>query len=170
MAVYFLYFIEQGSGIPIDRAFADEIIGTMFGHKQIVIKPNADHEVTDMFPMVLSTFEQAREHPWLKPLRWVFLHPEAEALLQDYEHPEDNVIYCIGSDQNGFGGVIPGSLEADFLRVAAPDSNEENRTRSFHAASILPLVVYDRALKLWLASRSHAEGGRSGQKQRLTKR
>lgn len=168
--ICFLYFIEPGSGIPIDRAFADQIISTMFGHKQVVINPNADHEVLDMFPMVLSTFEQAYQHPWLKPLRWVFLHPEAEALLQDYEHPEDDVIYCIGSDQNGFGGVIPGSLEADFLRVAAPDSNEEIRTRSFHAASILPLVVYDRALKLWLASHASRRRGRSGQKQRLTKR
>ena len=134
--------------MPIDRAFADQIIGGMFEHKQVIINPNADHEVTDMFPMVLFTFEEARQHPWLKPLRWVLLHPQAETYLQDYEHPEDDVIYCVGSDRDGFG-VAVNSIDADFLRVAAPDRDEENRTKEFHAAAILSTVVYDRALKLW---------------------
>lgn len=146
--ICFLYFIEQGSGIPLDRAFADQIIGAIFEHKQVIIKPDADHEVTDRFPMVLRTFEQAREHPWLKPLHWVLLHPRSEAFLQDYEHPEDDVIYCVGSDRDGFG-IEVNSIDADFLRIAAPDRNEENRTKEFHAISILPIVVYDRALKLW---------------------
>ena len=119
----------------------------MFEHRQVIINPNADHEIVDRFPMVLSTFEQARQHPWLKSLRWVLMHPRAKMLLQEYGHPEDDVIYCIGSDRDGFG-VEPGGIDADFLRLnVGPD--EESKTKEFHAAVVLPAVAYDRALKLW---------------------
>lgn len=149
MAVYFLYHIEPWSGIPVDRSWADEILGGMFDFRQVIIEPTGEMTSSIMgYPLVLKSLEEAKAHPDLANLKWVYFHAQAKMTLQEYEHPNDNVIYCIGSDTTGLSGG-PVDFDGDVLRLAAPDPESNNRNREFHAASILPLVAYDRALKMW---------------------
>lgn len=163
MAIYFLYHIEPWSGIPIDRSLTDQILGSMFEYRQVIIDQTGEMKSSIMgYPLVLQSLEEAKSHPDLNKLKWVYLHAQAKKTLQEYKHPKDNVIYCIGADTTGLGGG-PEDFDGDVLRIAAPDPNHDDGKREFHAASILPLVAYDRALKIWLASRS-------GQEQRMTKR
>lgn len=149
MAVYFLYHIDPWSGIPIDRPLADQILGYMFEFKQVIIDPTGEMQSSVMgYPLVLKSLEEAKAHPDLAKLKWVYFHAQAKKTLQEYKHPEDEVIYCIGSDTTGLSGG-PEDFDGDVLRVAAPDPNHDDGKREFHAASILPLIAYDRALKMW---------------------
>ncbi len=146
MAVYFLYHIDPWSGIPIDRSMADEILGGIFEYKQVIIEPTGEVKSSVLgYPLVLRSLEEAKVHPDLVNLKWVYFHSQAKKTLQEYEHPEDNVIYCIGSDTTGLSGG-PEDFDGDVLRLG---------NREFHAASILPLVAYDRALKIWQRQLSH---------------
>lgn len=149
MAVYFLYHIDPWSGIPINRSLADQILGGMFEYRQVIIDQTGEMKSSVMgYPLVLKSLEEAKAHPDLANLKWVYFHAQAKKTLQEYKHPKDNVIYCIGSDSIGLGGG-PEDFDGDVLRVAAPDPDHDDGKREFHAASILPLVAYDRALKLW---------------------
>lgn len=153
--VYFLYFIDPWSGIPMNRSLADQILGGMFGYLQVIIDPSGEMQSSIMgFPLVLKSFEEAKARPELANLKWVYFHAQAKKTLQDYVHPEDEVIYCIGSDSTGLGGG-PEDFDGDVLRLAAPDPDHDDGMREFHAASILPLVAYDRALKMWQKSLSN---------------
>lgn len=147
--ICFLYHIEPSSGIPIDRSLADQILGYMFGFQQVIIDPTGNTRPSAIgFPLVLKTIDEARGHPELSKLKWVYFHAHAKKTLQEYEHPKDNVIYCVGSDWTGLGHDFE-ELDGDILRVAAPDPDSDDGKREFFAASILPIVAYDRALKLW---------------------
>src|SRR3989344_3626760 len=144
--VYFLFHIERAN-IPIDRAFVSELFGSlMFPAQQVIIDSTGEIEPSAQNPFVFKTFDEARAHPELAKLKWVFFHARAKEYLQEYDHPEDNVIYCVGSDWMGFGHG-PGELDGDWLRVAAPDPGRDDGIQEFHAATLLPLIVYDRALK-----------------------
>jgi hypothetical protein len=144
--VYFLYFVEGHPGLPVQRPFADQIAGYMFGFRQVIIDPNkAFHEEVRHFPLVLRSFEQAREHPLLRDLTWVFLDPYGTVELKDFKHPTEDVIYCFGSDWNGFGeDVVP--LGAT-VRVDLPGNADPGSRREFFASTLLPIVAYDRVLK-----------------------
>lgn len=155
MAVYFLYHIDPWSGIPINRSLADQILGYMFEFKQVIIDPTGKMQSSVIgYPLVLKSLEEARAHPDLARLKWVYFHAQAKKTLQDYVHPEDEVIYCIGSDSTGLGSS-PEDFDGDVLRVAAPDPDSDDGKREFHAASILPIIAYDRALKLWQRRHLH---------------
>lgn len=128
---------------------ADEILGGMFEFKQVIIDASGEMKSSVMgYPLVLRSLEEAKAHPDLANLKWVYFHAQAKKTLQEYKHPKDNVIYCIGSDTTGLSGG-PEDFDGDVLRVAAPDPDNDDGNREFHAASILPLVAYDRALKMW---------------------
>src|SRR3972149_1823522 len=154
--VYFLFHIEPAN-LPIDRAFTAELFGSlMFPAQQVIINQTGEIQPSTENQFVFKTFDEARAHPDLANLKWVFFHNRAKKYLQEYGHPEDNVIYCVGSDWMGLG-YGPGDLEGDWLRVAAPDPDTDDGIQEYHAATLLPLIAYDRAMKLW-------------QKRHLTKR
>ena len=146
--ICFLYHIDPGTVIPLERPFADQVVGYMFGWQQVIIDPHETfHKSEDKWPLVLRSLEEARQHPWLKDLRWVYLSAGAKNSIQEFEHPDDNIIYCIGSDAYGFGEDV--SMH-ETLRLFTPDPDkEEHKTREFFTATVLPMVAYDRALKLW---------------------
>lgn len=146
--IYFLYHVEPGTAIPLDRSYADQVIGYMFGYNQVIIDPSEMfHKEEHKNPLVLRSLQEAKQHPWLKDLRWIYLSAQGKKSLQEFEHPADNVVYCIGSDAYGFGEDV--SMH-ETLRLFTPDpDSEEHKTREFFTATVLPMVVYDRAFKIW---------------------
>jgi hypothetical protein len=145
--IFFLYHLGGVAGLPTDRSHADQILGYMFGYQQVII--DADElfpERKDMTPLILRTVEEAREHPLLKDLRWVLMDPQGKTNLQEYVHPEDNVVYCFGSDWYGHGRDV--SME-ETVRVALPDPDEVYTDRVFFVSTMIPIVAYDRAFKIW---------------------
>lgn len=149
MAIYFLYYLNTDTPSPFDwqsmMIRADQVIG-MFQWGQVLVDPDGVHAPHSIWPLVVvRSLNEALAHPLLSKLKWVWLDAKANTTLQEYVHPKDNVIYCIGHDATGFEGRSIGDLPGDKLGVWTPDPNRE-----YYAETIIHLVVYDRALKtLW---------------------
>lgn len=69
--------------------------------------------------------------------RFVFLTPQGNNYLDEFEHPKDNIIYCIGHDATGFGELDISKAETLKLRT----------DRSCYAITVFPFVVYDRFVR-----------------------
>ena len=146
MGVYFLVYLEGDRGRPFDwpscMVRADQVVG-MFNwnivYLDMVGQLNQGQEGN---PLIVHSLDEALAHPDLMALQWVWLHPKGTDTLQKYEHPSDNVVYCVGSDFVGFDNKEVSELNGDVLRVWTPDPNRE-----YYAETVIHLVVYDRALK-----------------------
>jgi len=69
--------------------------------------------------------------------QWVFLHPDADTFLDEFEHPDGQVMYAIGSDFDGFGRPV-GDLPGVKVKLRNPDE--------ILAKLVVPVVLYDRHL------------------------
>ena len=56
-------------------------------------------------PLVCRTLEEALALPTFHGHTFVWLDPQAQVYLDEFAHPEDGVVYCVGSDVVGFGGL-----------------------------------------------------------------
>ena len=91
------------------------------------------------------TIDDAMEDPRFKDLTWIWLSLEDSAeYLDEHKHPEDNVIYCIGSDFDGFDGKDPATLSGPKLKLRQILKEKGE----WYATTVVPLVVYDRFLYL----------------------
>lgn len=148
MAVFFLFFASYDSPAPFDwqtqMTRADQVVG-MFGWRLIIVEPRNLIPVSrDDNPMVVRSLDQAIARADLAGMQWVWLHPQGTQLLQDFAHPADNVVYCVGHDDTGFSKQM-NQLQGDVLRIWGPDPNRE-----FFADTAMHIVVYDRVVKLQL--------------------
>lgn len=97
------------------------------------------------------------KHPWVYPTvdealadsdhaddTWVWLHAEADDYLDEYEHPEENVIYCVGSNYDGFDGKDINELPGVKLKLRQPPRH----VGEWFAGMVTALVCYDRFLYL----------------------
>ena len=86
--------------------------------------------------------QEALDDPAHRGFKWIWLTPEGDTFLDEIKHPKKKVIYCVGSDIHGFEGLdLPGKKVK--LRYPTEASSEE-----WPAAMVLPLVLYDRYLRL----------------------
>lgn len=91
------------------------------------------------------TIKEAVNDPDLSKLKWVWMCPGVDAeYLDEFDHPEDNVVYCIGSDYDGFDNLPVDELPGVKIKLRQPVGH----TGEWFAAMVIPLVVYDRFLKL----------------------
>lgn len=91
------------------------------------------------------TIDDALADPRFKNLVWVWLSLEkSDKYLDEYIHPEDDVIYCIGSDFDGFDGKNVSKLTGPKLKLR----QISKKTGEWYATTVVPLVAYDRFLYL----------------------
>ena len=91
-----------------------------------------------------ATIADAIADPDLSELTWIFLDACGETYLDEYEHPADDVVYCIGSDFDGFDGTPHDELPGTLLKLRQVPEH----TGEWFASIVAPLVVYDRFLYL----------------------
>lgn len=91
-----------------------------------------------------ATLDGALSDPLFDNHDWVWLDIHGEGYLDEFTHPVDNVIYCIGSDFIGFDGKDLSTLPGAKLKLRQlPD-----QTGEWYAAMVAPIVAYDRFLYL----------------------
>ena len=66
--------------------------------------------------------------------RIVFLDGAGDIELKDFEHPEDNVIYCVGSDPDGFGDLDMTDKETVRLPIQG----------KWHGFTVVPIIAAAR--------------------------
>jgi hypothetical protein len=140
MTAYLLYYRET-SRVESTNAYMKRM-AFYHGMETIVIDRKGDMPGSvPRFP----TIDEAMADPRFKDLTWVWLSLEdSDEYLDEYVHPSDDVIYCIGSDFDGFDGKDVTTLPGPKLRLR----QIEKETCEWYATTVIPLVAYDRFLYL----------------------
>jgi hypothetical protein len=95
-------FYREPNAMGRDFAYLDRLLN-MFGFTPIVIDPEAEetHYGAHFYPSLTDAVTDPR---WADHT-WIWLDPNGSMRLDDITPPPNgNVIYCVGSDKNGFGG------------------------------------------------------------------
>lgn len=77
---------------------------------------------------------------------WVFLSEHAKRTLDQYTHPKSDVIYCVGSDTDGFQGLDLSDHTA--VRYATPFTEKMTKPPVWYAATVVPMVLGHRIEQL----------------------
>ena len=124
------------SVVSRDYTWMDRFI-TYFGMEMQLIDPaGVFKRESGRFPVVYYTLDEALDA--LKDLTWVFLDSQGEYILDEFDHPMEQTVYAFGANVDGFGKSLQGLGHTVKLRL--PDE--------IYALHALPIVLYDRALKL----------------------
>ena len=133
----FLFYNEHETLVPNQRVLIDSWC-SMAGMNHIMVDKTASLRRTN--GNVFGTIGEAVEaHPGHQ---WVFLSEKAETTLRSFEHPVVDVIYCVGSDTDGFQGLDLAPHSSVRLSTSHRPNNE------WHAALVVPIVIADRMLRL----------------------
>lgn len=100
MTVYLLHYHEATNADPSICKWAG-----MFDMLPVYIDRDGRRgksKSIKIFPHI----EEATVDPDLRKLTWVWLDSGADVYLDEFEHPDDDVVYCIGSDYVGFDADI----------------------------------------------------------------
>jgi len=140
MAAYLLYYRET-SRVESTNAYMKRM-AFYHGMETIVIDRKGDMPGSvPRFPTIDEALADARfkDHTWV----WLALTDGAN-YLDEYKHPADEVIYCVGSDFDGFDGKDPSKLPGPKLKLR----QIHKRIGEWYATTVVPLVAYDRFLYL----------------------
>ncbi len=130
-----LFYHEDDTAIENQWSTIDQWLG-MFNFSTIVIDRVGDFaHVSNVY----GTLDDAWADPQWRSYTWVYMRADDTLpLLDEYAHPADNVIYCVGSDSVGFDGKTDAELNGDVLTIRSQQIG-----RSYYAATIVPIICYD---------------------------
>lgn len=133
--IVFLYHHENCEGIP-PRVEADRYCA-LFGYYLRLIDFVGD--LLAVTNDVYSTLQEALDDPRFEDWTWVFIDSKATDKLEDFQHPEDKVVYVFGADTDGFarhGKPLKGPRL--LVSNAYPDGYEH------YAVTCIPVVATHR--------------------------
>ena len=139
MSAYLLFWHEPSSRFERTYSWIHKQCG-IYGLEPLVIDPTRTWPIDrpDLPQLVYYALEDVLADDRFAGHTFVWLDPKATQALEDFEHPEDAVVYCVGSDMSGFGG-----LEWEGPRVRILGEGGE-----YFAAVCVPILCYDRWLYL----------------------
>jgi hypothetical protein len=91
-------------------------------------------------PYWFHSIAEAQAHPAFAGYTWVWLTAEGDTYLDEYPHPADNVVYCIGDNVVGFQGGM-----GDGPRLKVRPMNPEIPDNAEHPAELVAdILIFDR--------------------------
>lgn len=132
-----LFYKEEDTFIPNERTIIDQWCA-MDGMTHLVIDKTQKLRQTN--GNIFSTIEDAvRKFP---NHEFVFMSEKATKTLDQYTHPIDNVIYCVGSDTDGFQNFDISGYPNFQLKTTVKQGNH------WYASSVVPMIIADRMLRI----------------------
>jgi hypothetical protein len=112
----------------------------MYGLVPIVIDPEGEwpSERPDLPQLVYASLRDVLADKRFRYCVFVWLDHRGTVVLDEFKHPEDHVVYCIGSDLTGFD---------EMPEREGPKVRLRNDSEMF-ANIVVPIVCYDRYLYL----------------------
>jgi hypothetical protein len=110
----------------------------------VVIDLAGRNRLSDKPPFNFRSLQDAHDSPHLAGYTWVWLKANGAVYLDEFAHPADNVIYCIGDDQTGFQGL---DLPGPSIKLR-PTNEQVLDEAEWWAAMVAPQVLYDRFMYL----------------------
>ncbi len=138
MSVNVIFYRETTTAIENQHPFVDQFLG-MFNYQGWVIDRERDWpDRTRAF----TSLDEAWAHPGFVGYQWVYFSSDAPTWLDEYVHPIDNVVYVIGSDDDGYDGKPLRELRGAVLSIRGWEPG-----RNYYAATCVPIICYDRWLR-----------------------
>lgn len=131
-----LFYIEDDTSIPNQRTMIDAWCA-MAGMTHIMVDKTGLLKQTNgnIFSSIDEAISAFPDH------EFVFMSEKSSKLLSEYIHPAANVIYCVGSDTDGYQSLDLSLYKSYKLDTTTKVGNE------WYAASIVPMVIADRMLR-----------------------
>jgi len=104
-------------------------------HKVFPVIIGGESTNTRFAPWRFPTYDDARNSPELKDASWVYLDLDGEVTLDEFEHPQGDTVYALGSDYSGFDNHVRDGI------IVTVEGGQQ------YAAVIAPSVLYDRYIK-----------------------
>lgn len=132
-----LFYIETDTQLENNRIWIDQWC-SMVGFTHIMIDKTKQMRKTNknVFWSIQEAVAAYPDH------EFVFMEQMADTKHTDFVHPTDNVIYCVGSDDDGFQGY--NTSRHMTLTLSNKRSKEES---SYYAATIIPMLLADIFLR-----------------------
>lgn len=118
--------------------FITKLCGHYSLHPIVIDKLGDWPEKKNVYHSIAAVLDDVR----FKNTQFVWLDASGDQHLDEFEHPEDNVMYCVGADIEGFDGIHIDELPGVKIKLRQPLRQEGE----WFASIIVPLVVYDRFL------------------------
>ncbi len=138
--VYLLWYRGE-SGFQGVHAWIDKLCNT-YGFSPIVIDKERGDKKGTKNGFTYSSINYVLKNPKFKNHKWIWMDSKGDKFLDEYEHPKDKAIYCVGSDFGGFEGKDIKKLKGDKIKIRQDEPDD------WFAAMVVPLLVYDRYLYL----------------------
>jgi len=134
---YILFYQESDTLLPNNRAQIDQWC-SMVGFDHLIIDKTKTMRKTNgnVFYTIQEAIDAFPTH------EFVFLEQMANTKHTEFNHPSDNVIYCVGSDTDGFQGFNTSSYQTITL-----DNKRTKEESGYYASSIIPLLLADVFLR-----------------------
>jgi hypothetical protein len=133
VALYLLHYREKPLNKPTINKWGSSFGMTpIFMDREGLLRPSRSVKI-------FRHINEALADPDLAQLTWVWLHSSGDTILDEFDHPKDNAIYCIGSDRVGFERDVS-QLPHHHVRLRLEGDQ--------YAAIATALTVYDRYLYL----------------------
>lgn len=134
MSPKLLYWYEQNTVGQI-YTWMDRFC-TYFGFEPAVVDTlGAFKGLPGQYPIKLESFDAAMAQ--FSDHQWVCLDPDGDTILDEYAHPDDSVIYAIGSNVTGFSRIVD-ELPGHTVRLRSPEVLWDYQ--------VAQMLMYDRML------------------------
>ncbi|MHA2426509.1 MAG: hypothetical protein ACXADB_00515 [Candidatus Hermodarchaeia archaeon] len=131
-----LLFYRESSTFNNSESFVDKNLWYS-GLEAIVIDREGGRR-SKVIPTYTTITEFLSDKQWDDYTLYWF-DEKGTVILDELDHPIDKVIYCIGSDVDGFDGKDVSTLRGSTVRIRYPTT--------FFAVQCVPIICYDRYLK-----------------------
>jgi len=128
-----LFYVEEDTQIPNQRMMIDQWCA-MAGLTHIMIDKTQKMKKTNknVFWTIQEAIDAYPDH------KFVFMEQMANTKHTEFKYPIDDVIYCVGSDDDGFQGFDLTSYQTLTL-----DNKRTKEESGYYASSIVPILIAD---------------------------
>jgi hypothetical protein len=112
----------------------------IYGFTPIAIDTTGTRKTVPYPPYLFHSVEEAFEAECFAGCEWIWFDPDADRVLDTFDHPKEKVVYALGDDRYGWNGSGDLLAQGKVVRVG-PEG-------SFHSILITPMIAVDRYLYL----------------------
>jgi len=141
--VYLLFYVSPHEHWKIKWSWIVSWAG-LYGIHPIAIDRDGLNRQSDHPPFNYRSIEEALTDHRFADHTWVWLDCAGTSYVDQYAHPKENVIYCIGDDLTGFQGI---SAPGPRVKLR-PFNVEMSESAEYFAAMVAQAVLNDRAMYL----------------------
>ena len=132
-----LFYVESDTILENNRIWIDQWCA-MVGFTHIMVDKTKTMKKTNnnVFYSIQEAIDAFPDH------KFIFMEQMAKIKHTAFRHPIENVIYCVGSDTDGFQGFDTSSYQTLTL-----DNKRTQEESGYYASTVVPMLLADIFLR-----------------------